>query len=151
MTRHLTDEEIARAITGEPLGGPAARHLEACVACRREADVLRAFVTGERARLEDAAPDWDVQLGAIMGAIGVPAPRRRPLWRPLAAALLAAAAAVAIVLIPEHGAHRQGIAVERVLAEVDATLDDDPLQGFAPLEVLVPDPHELEQYTDTTS
>ena len=151
MTRHLTDEALADAVAGRTPDEATARHLETCIACRREVASLRSFIEAERAGLEATAPDWDAQLRAVMAAAGGPVPARRRLWRPLAAAALAAAAAVAIVLLPEHGAHRQGLAVERVLAEVDATLDTDPLQGFEPLDVLVPDTRELEKYADTTS
>ena len=151
MNRHLTDDEITAVLAGLPVEVEATRHLAGCVTCRREVERFRSVLESSRERLEAEAPDWDSQLESILARTDAAPARRRRFWRPLVAAAVAAAAAVAIVVIPHHRAQEPGIAVERVLAEVDSTLDSDPLEGLAPLEVLVPDAGDLERYADKTS
>ena len=153
MNEHLNGEQIGRAVAGLALEAGAARHLETCLACRRQVEELSSLLAARRDAMEEEAPDWEAQLASVMEALPGQEGRGARLWRPLLAAAAAAAAALGLVILSPHGhrTDRPRIAVEQVLSEVDATLAGDPLSGFAPLEELVPDAQELANYTKTTS
>ena len=154
MNEHMNDEQIARVIAGLDLDDEATRHLGECVTCRRRVRELEETVAARRAEMTSEAPDWDLQWEQVMSSL--PAQDRRPgrLWRPLAAAAAAAAAAVALLVLSPHQARQpqtRQIAVEKVLSEVNETLASDPLEGFAPLDQLVPDAQELADMTQQTT
>ncbi|NOZ79751.1 MAG: hypothetical protein GXP48_11350 [Acidobacteria bacterium] len=149
--RHMTDDEIARAVAGLELDGEIQRHLDACLGCRRRVEALKAPLAARRREMLDAAPDWEAQREQILFRLDGPAavvPRlHRRHW---ARALLAAAAVLIAALGLWLNAGRRSPAtprtdaqVERVLDQVNATLADDRVPGFEALDQLVPSPGEI--------
>ncbi len=149
--RHLSDEELAEAVVGRLLDEDAHAHLAHCLSCRRRVEVWRSAVSIRRAGMLDMAPDWAVQRGQIMARLDAPEASVVPLYRrPLARALLAAAAVLIVAVgLWLHLARRSPAVpatdaqVEHVLDQVNATLADDGVPGFEPLDQLVPSPGEL--------
>lgn len=150
MSEHMNDEQIERVIAGLDLDDQATRHLQECVTCRRRVRELEDAIAVRRSGMTSEAPDWDLQWEQVMSSLPASEGRTRRLWRPLAAAAAAAVAAVALLVLSPHRAPQpqpRQIAVEKVLSDVDATLASDPLEGFAPLDQLVPDAQDLADIT----
>ena len=155
MTRHLTDEEFTAMVADLPVPGAARRHLEQCLGCRREVEALREAIDRRRGAALSGQPDWDRQHRRIMEALDAPPAtvvplRRRRIWRPLLAAAAGLVVAVGIWTTVRHrpsgpGTGAGAVPVERILAEVDATLSDDSVPGFEALEGFVPAPEDLER------
>ena len=152
MTRHLDDRQITTALADPGGDRDVRRHLSECVACRRRLDALEELLEQRRQELLRGAPDWGEQERRILDRVAdstvVPLPaRRRRVARVLVAAAAVAVMALAILLVQPGGeSGGSSLAVEEILAEVDATLDSDTLPGFEPLEPMVPDADELESY-----
>ena len=152
MKTHLEDHEFTAAVEGLDLAPGAAEHLASCISCRQQVDVLEGAIAERRGEMEVGAPDWDRQREEILSRLGSAPPenavasRRR--WQPLLAAAAVVVVAVGLgslwrpsgapetVLTPE-------IAIEEILAEVDAVLADDSLPGFESIDPGVDDPESL--------
>jgi hypothetical protein len=104
--KHLTDTELLDAIESPQRSPAHGQHLQQCVACRREADALRAV---RAAAAEDRMPDpsplfWDHFSARVSAAVRAEsiAPEAPPwfsrLQRPLATWAVVAAAAVLVIL-----------------------------------------------------
>jgi len=147
MNRHLDEAEIAAAVAGLELRPAARGHLEACLHCRQRVGMVRDAIVLRRAALEAEAPDWDAQRAGVLAALGQQESAARNRWRRgvlAAAAAAALAAGLAAVAPRPRPSVTASLPVERILAEVDATLDRDAVPGLEPLDVLVPAPAELE-------
>jgi anti-sigma factor RsiW len=148
MKTHLTDDEFAAAVAGLEIASRAAEHMSSCVSCRQEVAELQRFVAKRRDGIAAESPDWQEQRQAVMAHLAdTPtagcAPARRWL-RPLlaAAALLVVAVGVGLLMPPGTAAPpaTDNLAVEQILAEVDAVLADDSLPGFESIDPGVEDP-----------
>jgi hypothetical protein len=145
MNRHLTDDEISRAIAGQSTLDEQ-RHLHTCLACSAELSHWRqtfaAFRHDVRDRADrDTPPAWSATVsdtGSRMASVGrVPldpaAPRftntvLKPVWGLAATLLIAAAALVWQVREGQHLASwrempRRVIATDQTLAMTDSTVD----------------------------
>jgi hypothetical protein len=146
MSGHLDARELAAAVAGLELDPAAREHLESCLACRQQVGATVDLVAARRASLATGAPDWEEQRRAILARLPACARvvplRPQAWWRPaLAAAAVVALAAAVLLLRPRPAppvAAKPVLAVEQILAEVDATLDGPAIPGFAPLGSLVP-------------
>jgi hypothetical protein len=104
---HLTDEQVADYLSGESVK-TLETHLAECPGCRGEIDRLR---TSLRA-FDQASMAWsEARVGSETGRL---LNRVQAGWHPLAAGILAAAAAIAVMLLftvhprrlPAHGSVR---------------------------------------------
>lgn len=152
MTNHLTAEELASVIAGDELGADRDRHLAGCVACRAEADELTRLVDDRRCELRVEQPDWESMTATVMAGLpsSLPEPGgSRPRWtRPLLAiaAAVVLAVGVSVMLLDRPVAPpADELAVEEILAEMDALLSDDSIPGF---ELIDPESDELTAYFD---
>jgi hypothetical protein len=150
MTTHLDDNDLSRAMAQLPLEAAAADHLAQCLICRRRVEAFGEQLDGlRRARLGDE-PDWEAQRLAVLerlppGATVVAlAPRRRVRLLAAAALILAALGLGALQLSRRQPQPTAPVPVERILAEVNATLDGPVYPGFEALEPIVPDADELQ-------
>lgn len=152
MTRHLDDHEIAAAVAGLDLAPECEEHLGSCLECRRKRAAMQQLIARRRQQLTAEEPDWQAARRTVLSRIeqhgataGEPSRFRR--WRPLAAAAAAVAVAVTVGLLAPRQADRDldrtELAVDEILAEVDAVLDDDSIPGF---EVIDPGLDTLEGY-----
>jgi predicted anti-sigma-YlaC factor YlaD len=138
MSRHLDDDQIAAALTGAQLDESAAEHLACCIDCRRQVTSLQELIEDRRREMAAEEPDWDDQRQRILSRFGETAharPRRR--WmRPVlaAAAVIALAVGVGLMQLPNGGGPDREIAVEEILAEAEALLDDDSIPGFEAID-----------------
>ncbi len=140
--RHLDNDELAAAIAGLELEAGVAEHLASCLSCRRQVEETRALFERRRQLLAEDEPDWQRQRREILRRLPTAAVvpiRRTARWlRPA----LAAAAVVLVVLglgllrrgAPHGGEKAPEIAVEQILADVDAVLDDDAIPGFESID-----------------
>jgi len=133
MIRHLSEEEICRAITGQSTLDEQ-RHLRTCLACGAELSswrqTLAAFRHDARARAERTTPGvWSATAPAFRKTPPrLTRPRFQPIWG-VAATLLVAA--VALVWQVQHTADtsrakelpRRVIGTGQVLTMTDATVD----------------------------
>jgi anti-sigma factor RsiW len=152
MTRHLDDHEIAAAVAGLDLAPECEQHLGSCLECRRQLAATQQLIARRRQQLAAEEPDWEAARRTVLdridqqGADGGGPSRLRP-WRQLAAAAAAVAVAVVVGLLAPRQADRDSgrteLAVDEILAEVDAVLDDDSIPGF---EVIDPGLDALEGY-----
>jgi len=151
MNRHLDDEQIATLLIGAELEPEAREHLEVCLDCRGKVASTARLIELRRRSIDDGAPDWKRQHAAVLDRLPVdPASTaaRRGRWlRPLIAAA-AALIVVAVVAVmrprpAEIASNGSDIAVEDILAEVDALLADDSIPGF---EIIDPGVDELESF-----
>ncbi len=148
MKTHLTDDEVTAAVAG--LEGPqeAAEHLSSCVSCRQEVAELQRLIADRRRGMEAEFPDWQRQRQEVMARLADRATVHRisaRSWlRPFLAAAAALVVAVGVGLLMPHGAATppatDDLAVEQILAEVDAVLADDSLPGFESIDLGVDDP-----------
>jgi hypothetical protein len=148
---HLEDQEIAAAVAGLPLTEDAADHLQLCEHCSQQVVELAGLIGCRGRKLAGEAPDWHRQRELVLARLGEPvaadvtSPRR--LWPLLAAAAAAVAAfGLSVAELPRPASEARGeprMAVEEVLAEVDAVLDDDTLPGFEAIDPGLDDPGAL--------
>lgn len=134
MNRHLDDHQIAAAVAGTRLDASAAEHLASCIDCRRQVRSLQRLIEHRRQEMRAEEPDWDDQRERVLSRLGGAA-RSRPgrRWmRPVlaAAAVIALAVGVGLLQLPNGGAPNREIAVEEILAEAEALLNDDSIPGF---------------------
>lgn len=150
MTTHLSEKDLTRAAAGLPLAEPAASHLEACLGCRRRVERFGDALDGLRPARLGGEPDWEAQRRAVLERLPASpevvalAPRRRVRLLAAAALLLAALGLAALQLGRRPPRTVAQVPVERILAEVDATLDGPVYPGFEALEPIVPDTDELQ-------
>jgi hypothetical protein len=149
---HLEDQEIAAAVAGLPLTEGASDHLQVCEHCSQQVVQLAGLIGRRGRKLADGAPDWDRQREQILARLDeAPVVRSgtglrwsRPLLAAAAAAVAAFGLSVAELPRPASEARgKSGMAVEEVLAEVDAVLDDDTLPGFEAIDPGLDDPGAL--------
>jgi hypothetical protein len=98
MSGHLNEEQIVAVALGEA-GGEASAHLEACGACRGEAErvltALAGYARESRAAAERPDSFWAWQHGAILARLAVGTVRTRRLaWTSVTALLILAAVAM---------------------------------------------------------
>jgi anti-sigma factor RsiW len=147
MKTHVTDEDLAAVVAGLEVPPEAEAHLSSCLSCRHEVAELQRFVAERRDGMADESPDWQRQRQAVMARLAdTPtdrAPARRWL-RPLLAAAAVLVVAVGVGLLMKGGAAAppaiDDLAVEQILADVDAVLADDSLPGFESIDPGVDDP-----------
>ncbi|MEJ2582337.1 MAG: hypothetical protein P8127_12010 [Acidobacteriota bacterium] len=144
MKSHLEEHEITAAVAGLELEAVAAQHLGSCLSCRQRVSLMAEAIEQQRQHLEAEAPDWDRQREEIMAKLQVTpvvrTQRNRRWIRPIlaAAAILVTAIALRVLWPPapvvvDNGAATE-LAVEQILAEVDAVLADDSIPGFEIIE-----------------
>ena len=151
MTRHLEDHEIDAAVAGIGPDEAVRDHLARCAECRRKVAAMEELIDARRAEIARQEPDWEAQREAVLARLpnaAVSAPVRRRWWlRPVSAVAAVAAMAVAVgLLVPRGGelpSELSDAAVEEILAEMDALLEDDSIPGF---ELIDPGYEDLESY-----
>jgi hypothetical protein len=159
MSRHLDEHEITAAVAGLELDQTARDHLGSCLSCRRQVTRVKRLLDHRRELINGRAPDWDRQQQQILTQLPPPqaavVPIRRRQWlRPLMAAAAVVLLAVAIgslyqapgPAVPGTPVPGDELAVEEILAEVDAILDADGFPGFEALGEIVPDSDEIDSY-----
>jgi anti-sigma factor RsiW len=147
MTKHLSDDEVAAAVAGVELEAPVQEHLASCLICHRQVTALRDLVEARRAEMAGEEPDWESQRVAVLSQLGDGAAgaKGRRWLRPALAAAAAVAMAIGVGLmqLPGGNGNDHELAVEEILAEADALLEDDSIPGF---EVIDPGLDELSSY-----
>ncbi len=148
IAKHLSDDELNRAVLGEALAPEAAEHLGMCLVCRRQRDGFLALVEYARAADPDEAMRERAREGSLTAWSGV----KRRYWR----SWLAVAAAVAIlVLVPivrTHIPNTRAVDADAVMAGVEKVLARDPLAAVASQEIvdtLVPSNGASEEGSET--
>jgi hypothetical protein len=137
---HLTDEELDEVLIGGDLQPERADHLSACLACRaRRAELVRVIEATRRPDPEQA------RLAAVRGRVLAGWERSQRSRGPARWWLAAAAALLLLALLPVLKGRRSQPAVafnaDKVLTEVDAVLDRDPLTSMtseAVVDTVVP-------------
>ncbi len=163
INRHLQEHEITAAVANLEVEAAVREHLSSCLLCQRRVASMDELFQQRRAEMLRSSPDWERQrrqiLEALPSAPVVPIVRRR--WvAPLMAAAAALFLAVGLgifspgtsdspVMAPPVSptvavATAATLDVEKILAEVEATLDGDDMAGFQALGPLLPDLDELE-------
>jgi len=169
--QHLDEHALSAAVAGLDLEARDRQHLDGCLTCRRRVESARSLLEAARDRQRADEPDWWAQHRAIMARLPGAAPlapvaadqpaaapgwparllRRPAVRRPLMAAAAALIVAVGLLALNRPWQPTQSpagdIAVEDILAEVDAMLAEDQLPGFEPLEPIVPDLDEIQAYS----
>lgn len=148
MNTHLTDEDLAAAVAGHGVSSQAAKHLSSCMSCRQEVAELQQSIAERRQGMAAEAPDWQRQRQEVMARLAdrttVHRVSARRWLRPFLAAAAVLVVAVGVGLLMPHGAATPSatddLAVEQILAEVDAVLADDSLPGFESIDLGVDDP-----------
>jgi len=148
MNTHLTDEDFTTVVAGQGFSSQAAEHLSSCVSCRQEVNELQRLIAARRQGMGAGAPEWQQQRGEVMARLtDRPLPLRAPArgrLRPLlaAAAVLMVAVGVGLLMSPRATTppSMEDLAIEQILAEVDAVLADDSLPGFESIDLGVDDP-----------
>jgi hypothetical protein len=139
MTKHLDEQEISAAVAGLALAAGSREHLCSCLECRRRVADVAQLIDQRRAEQAAGEPDWEAARAAVLARLPAAASERagnqqRRWWRPLAAAAAVLVAAVAMRLLMSHqppaGSVENEMAVEEILAEVEAVLADDSVPGF---------------------
>jgi hypothetical protein len=133
MSGHLNEEQIVAVAIGEA-GQEATAHIEACAACRGEAErvgaALAGFAEGTRAEADRPEAFWAWQRSAILARLAQGSARTRRLAWASATALLIVAALAMNQLAPTKDAtvaydpdHALLVDVERMMRrEVPAAL-----------------------------
>lgn len=138
MNRHLNDDQIAAAVAGTQLDETAAEHLASCVSCKRQVASVRGLIEQRRQEMVAEEPDWEDQRERVLARLGEAEISRsgRRWLRPAlaAAALIALAVGVGLLQLPNGGVPDREIAVEEILAEAEALLDDDSIPGFEAID-----------------
>jgi hypothetical protein len=137
---HLDDAAFERLLVGRPVSLEDRQHLDHCLACRRELEVVRHALSEEREELVHDKPDWNAQRRAILdripasSVIPMPRPPRRARHLMAAAATLLVALGVGWLVRPGGEIAPQSAAepvpVEEILATTDTLLADDDIPGF---------------------
>jgi bacterioferritin-associated ferredoxin len=151
MSRHLTEDEITAAAAGLATGAEVDEHLAVCVTCNRAVEEFRHLVAERRASLEAEMPDWGAQRRRILVQLSEPGAEVVPLHRGHWRRTLLAVAAVVLAAVGvwlQFGRQapapaKPAVPVEKILAEVDATLADDQVPGFEALSSMVPTADEM--------
>ena len=130
--KHLRDDELDLALTGEALPADVAEHLASCLVCRRRRDGFLAAVDGARGADPDEAARRRVREGALAAWGGTSRRRHWARW------VAAAAAVVVLGLLPLLRGHTATpkLNTDAVLVEVDAVLAQDPLSAVASEDVV---------------
>lgn len=148
MNTHLEGDQITAAIAGLDLEPEAKRHLESCLSCRQQVTGMKGLIGARRRELVNGAPDWERQRREILlqlpGTSATSASKGRRWIRPLlaAAAALLMVIGIRVLWVPRAPVEPQAngeIAVEEILAAVDAVLADDYLPGFESIDPGVSD------------
>ncbi len=140
--KHLDDDQITAAVAGLELEAWAEEHLASCLGCRQQVHDMRELIDMRRDRLTKEAPDWQRQRQEILLQLPstvVTRPRRNPRWlRPMlaAAAVLLVAVGLGLMRLTAGGGGPAApeLAVEQILAEVDAVLADEAIPGFESID-----------------
>ena len=140
--RHLDNHQLATAIAGLELEAGVEEHLTSCMSCRRQVQETRELIARRRELLADNEPDWQRQRHEILlrlPAISAPRRKRSSRWlRPMLAAAAILLVVVGLGLMRRHapngGQKAPEVAVEQILADVDAVLDDDTIPGFESID-----------------
>lgn len=140
--KHLENEEIAAAVAGLELEVPAEEHLASCLSCRRQVSETRELIERRRQLLAEEEPEWERQRSEVLLRLPMTpavASRRNSRWlRPVLAVAAVLLLVVGLGLLrraaPERGTEGSGLAVEKILADVDAVLDDDSIPGFESID-----------------
>jgi anti-sigma factor RsiW len=148
MNTHLTDDDFTAVVAGHEVTSQAAEHLASCVSCRQEVSELQRSISERRQGMGAETPDWQQQRREVMARLAdQPSPQLAPAgrWlRPLLAAAAVLVVAVGLGLLMPPGAvtppATDDLAIEQILAEVDAVLADDSLPGFESIDPGVDDP-----------
>jgi anti-sigma factor RsiW len=144
MKGHLDEQDIEAAVAGLPLHESAREHLASCLNCSREVAALQRLTVERRQQMVDEAPDWQAQQEQILSRLGdLPASRSTRRWmRPALAAAAVVAIAVGVGLLQRSTGVGPSpeIAVEEILAEADALLEDDSIPGFEIIDPGIEDP-----------
>ena len=148
MNTHLTNDDFAAAVAGLDVDSQAVEHLSSCVSCHQEVAELRRSIAERRQDMEAESPDWQRQRHEVMARlVDRPSPHLAPVrrwFRPLLAAAAVLVVAVGVGLLMPPGAATppptDDLAIEQILAEVDAVLADDSLPGFESIDPGVDDP-----------
>jgi predicted anti-sigma-YlaC factor YlaD len=159
MSRHLEEHELTAAVAGLELDQTARDHLRSCLSCRRQVTAIRRLLDQRRELINGQAPDWDRQQQEILAQLPPPraavVPIRRQQWlRPLLAAAAVILLAVGIgslyqapgSVVPGTPIPTDELAVEEILAEVDAILAADGIPGFEALGEIIPNSDEIGSY-----
>lgn len=155
--RHLDNHQLAAAIAGLELEPGVEEHLTSCMSCRRQVSETRELIARRRKLLAEDEPDWQRQRREILLRLpttAAPPRKRSSRWlRPMLAAAAILLVVVGLGLMRRHAPHRgqeaPAVAVEQILSDVDAVLDDDTIPGF---ESIDPGLANLEQmYTNGAS
>jgi len=130
--KHLSDDELNRAVLGEALTPEASAHLGMCLVCRQQRDGFLALVEHARAADPDEAMRERAREGALTAWSGV----QRRHWR----SWLAVAAVVAIlILVPivrTYAPSARAVDADAVMVGVEKVLDRDPLMAVASQEIV---------------
>ncbi len=140
--RHLDDDQITAAVAELELEAWAEEHLASCLSCRQQVHDMRELIDMRRDRLTKEAPDWQRQRQEILLQLPstvVARPRRNPRWlRPMlaAAAVLLVTVGLGLMRLTAGGGGSEApeLAVEQILAEVDAVLADEAIPGFESID-----------------
>ena len=149
MNTHLTDEDLAAAVAGHGVSSQAAKHLSSCMSCRQEVAELQQSIAERRQGMDGRGSGLAAAASGGHGASGGsndgPSRLAARRWlRPFLAAAAVLVVAVGVGLLMPHGAATPSatddLAIEQILAEVDAVLADDSLPGFESIDLGVDDP-----------
>lgn len=152
MNRHLEDHQITAAVAGLEVDPVAEEHLASCLSCRQRVAAMGELIADRRRELVAEAPDWERQRKEIFlrlpdAPAAVPFHRKR--WvRPLLAAAAVLVMAIGVRMLwapraPVVPAAEGEIAIEEILAEVDAVLADEYLPGFESIDPGFSDPESM--------
>ena len=132
ISKHLSDDELDRALLGEGLPAEASEHLSECLACRTRRDSFLAVVEDFRGADPDHATRMRVREQAL-ALWGAPTQRYWVRW-------VAAAAAVVVLgvlpLLRSRTPAPPTVNADAVLSEVNRVLDRDPLSVLASEDVV---------------
>jgi anti-sigma factor RsiW len=138
MTVHLSSEQIAENVLGQPSAGQlssmVARHVEQCLACRAEVASFRESL-GE---FRSAVRSWSDQQAATVLAIPADSPKPR-FWKPshqLAWALLLAGVCVIASFVVPHN-QQQASSDIVLLNQVDTEVSRTVPSSMEPLMKLM--------------
>ncbi|MCP4899349.1 MAG: hypothetical protein GY906_20485 [bacterium] len=150
MNRHLDKETLTAVVAGFEIDTVASEHLQDCVFCRRQVEVLRSPIDERRREIEAEAPDWEEHAASIMARVyeaGGEDLRVRPRRWVRSALAVAAGLVIAVAVghytVGDPVTTSEEIQIELILAEVDDVLANDDLPGFEALAEMVPDSEEL--------
>jgi len=140
--RHLDNHQLAAAIAGLELEAGVEEHLTSCMSCRSQVHETRELIARRRQLLSEDEPDWQYQRREILLRLPtISATRRKRSSRWLRPVLAAAAILLVVVGLglmrrnaPHGGQEAPEVAIEQILSDVDAVLDDDTIPGFESID-----------------